>query len=395
MQRLFLVEAHDHAGHQSAERTLARLMQNSYWVGMAKDVGRYCGHCVRCQTANAQALRPAPLQPVIASRPWEMVAVDVLKVPPSQQGNQYILVAQDYFSKWPFAIAMPDQKAERIVKILKDHIFTVVGPPERLHSDQGRNFESHILAELCRAFKITKSRTTPYHPMGDGLVERMNRTLLNLLRSYTQEGGDWEEHLQLLLFIYRTTKHSSTGLSPHEILFGYNPPSLLTPDSGLPGMMDPIEYSDKLQKKILQLREWVDANITESAARQLNSYHSGTVTTLVEGQKVLVNNPTRHKLDAQWTGPWIVLKTIDATSVKVKMGTREQIVHINRIRPLLQEDSSVTGSQGWTPPLFTHTESSGADELAVADHGIPTDDRPPLITTRSGRVIRPVDYYGY
>ena len=135
-------------------------MENAYWVGMAKDIGRHCRHCVRCQVSNAQATKPAPLQPVIASRPWEMVAVDILKVPPSQQGNQYILVAQDYFSKWPFAWPMADQKAERIVRILRDHVFTVVGPPEWLHSDQGHNFESHILTELCRAFNITKSRTS-------------------------------------------------------------------------------------------------------------------------------------------------------------------------------------------------------------------------------------------
>ena len=104
--------------------------------------------------------------------------------------------------------------------------------------------------------------------MGDGLVERMNRTLLNLLHTYTQEEGDWEEHLQLLLFVYQTTKHSSTGLLPHEILFGYNPPSLLTPDPGLPRVRNPVEYSDELQRKILELRVWVDTNITESAAQQ-------------------------------------------------------------------------------------------------------------------------------
>ena len=69
---------------------------------------------------------------------------------------------------------MPDQKAERIVKILRDQVFTLVGPPQQLHSDQGQNFESHILSELCKAFQVTKSHTTPYHPMGDGLVERMN-----------------------------------------------------------------------------------------------------------------------------------------------------------------------------------------------------------------------------
>ena len=170
------------------ERTLDRLMQNAYWVGMAKDVGQYCSCCIKCQITKAPPHMPVPLQPVIASRPWELVAVDVLKVPISLQGNEYILVAQDYFSKWPFAVPMPDQKAERIVRILKDQLFTVVGPPEKLHSDQGRNFESHVLQELCKAFRISKSRTTPYHPMGDGLVERMNRTLLNLLQKIMETG---------------------------------------------------------------------------------------------------------------------------------------------------------------------------------------------------------------
>ena len=73
---------------------------------------------------------------------------------------------------------MPDQKAKRIVRILRDQVFTLVGPPERLHSDQGRNFESQILSDLCKAFKVTKSHTTPYHPHGDGLVERMNQSVL-------------------------------------------------------------------------------------------------------------------------------------------------------------------------------------------------------------------------
>ena len=126
---------------------------------------------------------------------------------------------------------MPDQRAERIVRILKDQIFTVVGPQEKLHSDQGRNLESLILSELCKAFRISKSHTTPYHPMADGLMEQMNRTLLNLLHTYTESRGDWEEHLQYYCccsHIVRTTTHSSMGLSPHEVLFRYNPPSLLT-----------------------------------------------------------------------------------------------------------------------------------------------------------------------
>ena len=128
---------------------------------------------MKCQLSKAPLTNPAPLQPIIVTQPWEMVAVDVLKVPTSTKGNQYLLVVQDYFSKWPFAFPMPDQKAETIVQILRDNVFTVIGPPQKLHSDQGRNFESHIMTDLCKAFGVKKSRTTLYHPMGDGLVERI------------------------------------------------------------------------------------------------------------------------------------------------------------------------------------------------------------------------------
>ena len=155
LQRQFLRTAHDKAGHQGTDRKMARLSEIAYWVGIAKDVGYYCNHCTTCQITKAPASQPAPLQPIVASQPWEMVAVDILKVPMSSRGNQYLLVIQDYFSKWPFAIPLPDQKAERIVQALKDQVFTLVGPPRRLHSDQGRNFESYILLELCKAFGVT------------------------------------------------------------------------------------------------------------------------------------------------------------------------------------------------------------------------------------------------
>ena len=133
-----------------------------------------------------------------------MVAIDILKVPPSSHHNQYILVAQDYFSKWLFAYAMPNQKADGMVRTLQNNVFALVGPPSKLHSDQGRNFESHILHDLCLAFGMKKSHTTPYHPMGDGLVKRMNRSLLTLLRTLADKGNDWEDQLQLLLFFYHT-----------------------------------------------------------------------------------------------------------------------------------------------------------------------------------------------
>ena len=146
LQKQFLKKAHDESGHQGAERTMARLSEVAYWIGMGKAVSNYCNHCVTCQRTKALAALPAPLQSIIASRPWQLVAIGILKVPMPHKGNQYILIVQDYFSKWPFAIPLSDQKAETIVQ---DHVFTLVGPRRQLHSNQERNFESHILSELC------------------------------------------------------------------------------------------------------------------------------------------------------------------------------------------------------------------------------------------------------
>lgn len=125
-QASFLRMAHDQSGHQGVDRTLARLSKMTYWAGMAHDVICHCRYCRRCQITKAAETMPAPLQPVIDSQPREMVAVDILKVPISSRENQYILVAQDYFSKWPFAQAIQDQKADTTVKILKDEIFSLV-----------------------------------------------------------------------------------------------------------------------------------------------------------------------------------------------------------------------------------------------------------------------------
>ena len=98
-------------------------------------------------------------------------------------------------------------------------MFCRYGIPDILHSDQGRNFESTILCQTLDAFGVTKSRTTAYHPAGDGLVERFNRSLLQMLCAYVDQ-NDWEQYLPFVLYAYRTAVHTSTGVSPFELMFG-------------------------------------------------------------------------------------------------------------------------------------------------------------------------------
>ena len=142
----------------------------------------------------------APLTSLPIGRPWQMIAVDVLEVPLSANNNRYLLVVQDYYTKWADAIPLPDQTAARITGELVK-IFSIFGHPEILHSDQGRNFESSILAQTLQAFGVHKSRTTAYHPQGDGMVERFNRSLLQLLRAYVDTQSDWEQYLPLVLYM--------------------------------------------------------------------------------------------------------------------------------------------------------------------------------------------------
>ena len=108
----------------------------------------------------------------------------------------------------------------------------------------------------------------------------------------------WEEHLQLLLFIYRTTKHSTTGLSLFEILFGSNPPTQQNPDMSTSVIPEHSDYTLNLKRKLIKLREMVDANIVESAERQQQFYEGCESHARLEvGQQVLLDNPTNRKLD--------------------------------------------------------------------------------------------------
>ncbi len=121
----------------------------------------------------------------------------------------------DFFTKYAVALPTPNQKAKTVAKRLWEHFIVHYGFPERLHSDQGPDFESRTIKELCAIAGIQKSLTTPYHPRGNP-VERFNRTLLSMLGTLEEKDKScWKEFVKPLVHAYNCTKHGSTGFSPY------------------------------------------------------------------------------------------------------------------------------------------------------------------------------------
>ncbi|KAL0185385.1 hypothetical protein M9458_021082, partial [Cirrhinus mrigala] len=158
------------------------------------------------------------------TEPNEILAVDFTVLEPSSSGLENVLVMTDVFTKYTLAVPTRDQRAETVAQVFVVEWFCKFGVPGRIHSDQGRNFESSLIQQLCSLYKVEKSRTTPYHPAGNGQCERFNRTLHNLLRTLPPSSKrDWALCLPQVLFSYNTTPHQSTGESPYYLMFGQEP----------------------------------------------------------------------------------------------------------------------------------------------------------------------------
>lgn len=139
----------------------------------------------------------------------------------TNNGNEYIIVVGDYFSKWKEAYAVSDHTALTVADKLATEFITHYGVPNQIRTDQGRKFESELFSELCRLLGIEKTRTTPYRPQSDGLVERFNRTIVAMLSAFVNENkDDWDAHLPYLMMAYRATPHISTKCSPNLLIIG-------------------------------------------------------------------------------------------------------------------------------------------------------------------------------
>ena len=225
---------HNQAGHQGIVRTLSLLRERFYWPDMHKEATLYVNKCQSCLKRKATP-DVAPLQPIVANQPMELVHMDFLSIEPSKVNIENVLVITDHFTRYVQAYLSKTQKAQATVKMLWEDFIRHYGFPEKFLSGQGRNFERELISELCKLAQVEKVRTTPYHPMTNGQCERFNSTLCYMLGTLPEkEKADWKAHLSSMTHAYNCTQLPSTTYCPYFLMFERQPRLPIDFELGLP-----------------------------------------------------------------------------------------------------------------------------------------------------------------
>ena len=155
------------------------------------------------------------------------MCVDFTKVDPSKDSKENIQVLTDTFTKFSQVFVTPNQKAITITKILGDKWFYMYGIPACIHSDKGHSFDNKIMSHLYAMYRVEQPTTTTYNLHENAPTERLNHTLISLLKSLSKEQkSNWPFHLPLLVFAYNAILHDTTGYQPYELMFGYKAPTI-------------------------------------------------------------------------------------------------------------------------------------------------------------------------
>ena len=210
------------AGHFSGNRLFATLSRHWWWETLYRDCIAFCKNCAKCVMVSGSGRIQRPLlHPIPVQKSFQIMAVDIMEFPVTERGNRYVIVFQDFLTKWSMVFPAPDQKTVRIARLLAKEIVPLFGVPDALLSDQGTNLLSHLMQDVCKLLCVTKLNTTAYHPQCDGMVERLNRTLKSMLRKTCAKfGQQWDRFLSGVLWAYRNTPHESTKEKPSFLLFG-------------------------------------------------------------------------------------------------------------------------------------------------------------------------------
>ena len=338
-------------GHLGRAKTCEQVQLRCYWTNWSQDVRNVLGMCERCVCFHrGNPPRQGPLQISNVGEPFEKISLDITGPHPvSKNGNRYILSVVDHFTKFAKGYAIRSHEAPTIAKVLCNQYFSTFGLPKSILTDNGKDFESNLMKELCKALEIDKLRTTFYKPSTNSACERWHRTLNSILaKSVEKSQRDWCEKLPDVVAAYNASPHTSTGYSPNFLVFGRENRAPLDLVLGIPrseeeyfGSIDPWVYR---QQKIQQEAYALARENLQTHAERTKDYYDVKVkpAQFKVGQWVYLYTPRRKlNLSPKWQslfdGPYLIVQIMGPVNVRIQRSpkTKAQIVHIDKIKKVL------------------------------------------------------------
>ena len=338
-------------GHMGIRKTSDRILSNFYWPGLNDDVARFCRTCDICQKTESKGkTAKVPLQKMpLIETPFKRVAVDLIGpiYPSSEKGYRYILSMVDYATRYPDAVPLKNIDTETVAEALLD-MYSRLGFPEEVLSDNGTQFISECMEEVSRLLSIRQLTSTPYHPMCNGLVEKFNGTLKAMLRRLcSEQPKQWPRYINAVLFAYREVPQESTGFSPFELLYGRTvrgPIQILkelwTKEVQEEEVKTSYRYVVELRERLDQTLKIAKESLENSQVRYKKYFDKKTKDRSFQpGDQVLVLLPTNNnKLLMQWKGPYNVEKVVNKNDYAIKIGAKSKVYHANLLRKYLKKE---------------------------------------------------------
>ena len=344
-------------GHLKGAKIHSQLSRHYWWPKMRADIERWCRSCLVCASRRVGQRVIPPLTPIPVGGPFDRLGVDAVQLPKTSSGKQYAVVFVDYLTKWPEVFPTSNQSAYTIAKLLVERIVSRHGVPSQLLSDCGGAFLSNLFQEMGKLLGFHKVNTTAYHPQTDGLVERFNRTLIDMLaKTANRNGRDWDEKLPYVLFAYRATAQESTGESPFRLLYGRDP-KLPTEDA----LSFPV---DRMQVDLSSYKSEVSSNLTEAwklaqekikkaQARQKNQHDKFVKNDkFSEGDVVFLYDPLlksgkAYKFARPFCGPYKLVHLLDnGAEIQLVAKPKSKLIHVSfdRLQQCPSEISNVASA---------------------------------------------------
>ena len=305
-----------HEGHPGIVRTKHRLRESVWWPNIDRDAEQFVRSCESCIMAD-KACKPItpPIKPVpYPTRPWEKLSIDIIgELHGCPSTHRFVIVLLDLHSKWPEIKPVSTITSSAVISFLSD-MFTRWGLPREIISDNGKQFTSREFEDFLSGLGIQHCKTALYHPQANGAVERFNRVLKEGLRGGKYSKRPIDVTLRSVLSSYRSLPHSTTGVSPAELMIGRQ---LRTP-------LDLLSLSHTPRKV-----HFDDASLQEHVSEKQNQYKSygdhrrhARDSHFQAGDQVRVRDPIRaSKLDPAYSEPKTVISKPSPDTARLDDGT--------------------------------------------------------------------------